>query len=169
MLLQFTPDVHENENTPTPGLVFTRGIRAVADDGSYMVDVIKAGDSVEKYLAHEHELSNDPRESLNDMMEIDHVIEVRESGLILDGPRDVYAPEVYLDSTEAPEGWGFLDGYSSQDSYSGPHMHACESIGGRLESDIRETPGIYVAVIVTDLSADEGEDDIAGWAVLRKL
>jgi hypothetical protein len=171
-ILIFTPDTEEGDETaPKPIRVFFRGIRAVADDGSYMVDVASIDPEMVKYLAHEHELSNDPRYSLNDLMETDHVIEVRESGLILDGPRDVYAPDVYLDATEAPEGWEFLDGYSSQDRYSGPHMHACEYIGGRLEADIRENPGVYVATVVTDLSADtdEGEDDIAGWVALRKL
>ncbi len=171
MLLQFTPDVHENEITPAPGLVFAQRVKATTPEGRYVISAIRADESYEKILAHEHELSNPDGRDLNDVMEIGHVVEVRPSGLILDGPPGIYAPDVYLDSTEAPEGWEFLDGYSSQDRYSGPHMADNESIGNSLEDDIRATPGFYVAQVVTDLSADtdEGEDDVAGWVVLRKL
>jgi hypothetical protein len=116
------------------------------------------------------ELSNRPQDSLNDLMEIGHVVEILDNGLVIDA-HGLHAPDVYLDATEAPEGWEFLDGYSAQDRYSGPHMADNESIGGRMEQDMRDAPGLYVAQVVTDLSADtdEGEDDHAGWVALRKL
>jgi hypothetical protein len=169
-MLIFTPDT-EDGTVSEPIRVFVRGIRAVTTDGKYMIDVASIGPEMVKYLAHEHELANDPRDSLNDLMTIGHVVEVRPSGLVLDGPDDVWAPEVHNDDeTEAPQGWEYLGHYSSQDHYRGPHMHDSECIGERLEDDIRETPGVYVAVEVTDLSVeDEDEDNHAGWVVLRKL
>jgi hypothetical protein len=58
-----------------------------------------------------------------------------------------------------------LDGFSGQYGYSGPIMHPSEFIGGGMERHIRETPGLYVAVVVTDLDVDDGDDDAVGWAV----
>lgn len=108
---------------------------------------------------------------LNDRMEFDHVIRVHADGSVTDEP-GTYAPEVYMDSdlsTEVPDGWVLLNGYSGQDSYSGPVMHASEFIGGGMESDILAEPGVYVAVVVTALDAEDDEDNVAGWAVARKV
>lgn len=103
--------------------------------------------------------------SLNNIMQFDHVIEVTASGDIVERA-DLYAPEVStsggdLYMSPASE-WRLMDGYSGQQGYAGPVMHSSESIGGRLESDIRENAGVYVAVVVSDL---ESEEIPAGWAV----
>jgi hypothetical protein len=108
--------------------------------------------------------------SLNDTMEFDHVIEVRADGEIIDR-NDIYAPETYWSDDvkgnidfAGDTRWTALNGYSGQDRYSGPVMHSSEFIGGRMETDIIGEPGIYVAVVITDLDDDENP---AGWAVLR--
>lgn len=108
---------------------------------------------------------------LNSRMEFDHVVQVLGNGSIVDRD-DLYAPECSddgeggIDFAGAKE-WEALNGYSGQDSYAGPIMHPSEFIGGALERDILGEPGVYVAVVVTDLDAEGGVDDAAGWAVLR--
>jgi hypothetical protein len=110
---------------------------------------------------------------LNEIMEFDHVIEVQADGTIVDRP-DLYAPEAYADGGTDPDmtgtDWALLRGYTGQYSYTGPVMHPSEYIGGRMEDDIRSTPGVYVAVVVTDLSIDteSADDNAVGWAVARK-
>lgn len=116
--------------------------------------------------------------TLNDMMQIDHVIRVREGGVIDAGVTGVWAPEIHVGTdedgqiTDADErqmiedaeaqGWTLLTGWTGQYSYNGPIMHASEYIGGGLETHIRETPGLYCAVVV---ETDDDRDDAAGWAV----
>lgn len=107
-------------------------------------------------------------QDLNDRMSFDHVIEVRADGSITDRA-DIYAPECCDDGRAGidyagAKGWTALDGYSGQDRYSGPIMHASEYIGGRMAADIASEPGIYVAVVISDLDDDEHP---SGWAVLR--
>jgi hypothetical protein len=99
--------------------------------------------------------------SLNDVMEIDHVIQVHEDGTITDAPQNVWAPSLYDDELD-DDRWSLMKGYSGQYSYSGPIMHPSEFIGGRMEDDIREAPGYYVALVNVDLDDEEAE---AGWAV----
>jgi hypothetical protein len=94
-------------------------------------------------------------------------------------------------------GWTLLSGFTGQDGYNGPVMHASEYVGGGLERHIRETPGYYVVLIVNalehhvwqesrftstttcercgllPLDADDMEttcqsDEPAGWAVAYK-
>lgn len=105
---------------------------------------------------------------LNDRMEFDHVIEVHADGSITDRS-GIYAPECYDDGHACidfagAKGWTALDGYSGQDRYSGPIMHASEYIGGRMANDIIGEPGVYVAVVISDLDDDENP---SGWAVLK--
>lgn len=83
---------------------------------------------------------------LNDIMEFDHVIEVRDDGSIISRP-DLTAPSLWDNQLDSPSEWELLDGYSGQDRYSGPIMHDSEFIAGGMERDIRDTPGVYVAVI----------------------
>lgn len=117
---------------------------------------------------------------LNDIMEFDHVIRVGEGGAVTPEP-GVYAPEVYMvvDSDGqwngkrplVEPGWELLNGYSGQQSYSGPVMHESEYIGGGMERDILATPGVYVAVVVytiTDSTDEDIQTEDAGWAVARK-
>jgi len=109
---------------------------------------------------------------LNDIMEFGRVIEVHEDGSITDAPAGIYAPGLMNDELESGE-WEMLDGFSGQDRYSGPIMHNSEYIGGAMERYIRESPGIYVALVSYYCSEDGGggefEDDAEGWAVARKV
>lgn len=120
----------------------------------------------------------DPKrhDQLQEAMEFDHVVRVLPDGKVADAPDVVFVPDVTVngdgDMTPhvSPEGsWQLLDGYSAQWQYSGPIMHRSEFIGGRMADDILSEPGVYVCVVVTDLSAgdDEDSDADAGWAVAR--
>jgi hypothetical protein len=123
-----------------------------------------------------------PDHGLNNIMEIDHVVRVGEDGSITDN-FGMYAPETLIETDEDGqilaeheaalvsqldrEGWSPLNGWSGQYGYSGPIMHASEYIGGDLEDYIRETPGVYVAVVVECLPHNEdGESEPAGWMIL---
>ena len=108
------------------------------------------------------------RNDLNDVMEFDHVIEVLPNGKIIDR-NDVWGPALY-DGELDTEGWVLLDGYTGQQG-GGSIMHNSESIGGRMERDIRSTPGVYVALVCTWLDVDEDNDDdaVEGWAVARMV
>lgn len=106
-------------------------------------------------------------DTLNDIMEFDHVIEVHDDGSITH-PGSL-APTLYEDENfesgyDLSPGWELLNGFSRQDRYSGPIMHRSEYIGGGMESYIRETPGTYVALVAETL--DDSEPD--GWAVAVK-
>jgi hypothetical protein len=98
-------------------------------------------------------------QALNDLMGFDHVIQVHEDGSITEP--GIHAPEL-ADGHIYHDKWSFFTGgYSGQYGYSGPIMHPSEYIGGRLEKDIRETPGYFVALV--NSSPDDDEPD--GWAV----
>ncbi len=106
---------------------------------------------------------------LNTIMEFDKVIRVHEDGTITD-EKDVYAPNL-LDDELDDDSWELLDGYSGQDRYSGPVMHSSEFIGGHMEDDIRENPGVYVAIVSNYYPETDNPDDeliTEGWAVARK-
>ncbi len=112
---------------------------------------------------------------LDELMSFDHVIEVHENGTVSE-PENIYAPEVYEGQVLA-EGWELLKGYTGQYSYSGPVMHDSEYIGGRLATDILNTPGVYAAVVnysecdqVNEedcCPVDCNDDHIDGWAIAR--
>lgn len=104
--------------------------------------------------------------TLNEIMEFDHVIEVHEDGSITDRP-DIYAPELFNDELLG-EGWKLLNGFSGQDRYAGPIMHQSEFIGGGMERFIRESPGVYVALVNYTTDDEGGEYDepaTDSWAV----
>lgn len=105
---------------------------------------------------------------LNTFMEFDHVIRITEDGEIAEGVKDVYAPNLHNNELD-DESWTLMDGYSRQDSYSGPVMHDSEYIGGQMARDILDNPGYYVA-IVSFYDGDSEEDDqvMEGWAVASK-
>jgi hypothetical protein len=113
------------------------------------------------------------RDNLNIMVEFDCPFTIIEDGVLIDAPRDVYAPELYgcSDGTvETVDGWTLLSGYTGQYGYSGPIMHNSEFIGGRLADDILSTPGTYVALIcywLDDEDSDEDETYSEGWAIAR--
>lgn len=82
---------------------------------------------------------------LNDLMSVDHVVQVHENGSVTDAPANVWAPS--LDSDEVDDSrWTLMNGYSGQFGYSGPLMHASEFVGGRMERDIMDAPGYYVVL-----------------------
>ena len=113
--------------------------------------------------------------TLNEIMEFDHVIRVTDDLRAVSEPR-ICAPETMGMEIQG-DGWEWMDGYSGQDRYSGPHMHQSEFIGGRMEVDIANTPGIYVAVVVgCDHDPDYCDSGPGGecatpteWGVLRKV
>lgn len=112
------------------------------------------------------------RDTLNGVMEFDHVIQVHPDGTVSDRP-DMYAPELF-DDVLSDSSWTLLNGYSGQYGYTGPVMHNSEFIGGTLANDILAAPGIYVA-IVSCYSESLGDDDetidgtiTEGWAIAFK-
>lgn len=121
---------------------------------------------------------------LNDLMQFDHVIRVREDGVIEGQVAGVHAPEVHSETADDDahsilkeheaemirsvkrQGWTLLSGWTGQYSYNGVGMHQSESVGGNLEKHIRETPGLWVACTI---STDDGNDDgSAGWVLAHR-
>lgn len=108
-------------------------------------------------------------EQLQQAMDFDHVIQVHADGTITDA-NGIYAPEL-VDDDLSGEGWTLMSGYTGQQSYCGPVMHASEYIGGRLADDILAAPGYYVAILACYTDDTDGVvDDIEpeGWAVAFK-
>lgn len=112
-------------------------------------------------------------ETLSDLMEFDHVIQVHEDGTVTDAP-GVYGPEYLEGSTDGTRedigpDWDLVtDGYTGQYGYSGPIMHNSESIGGALARDILALPGYYVALVCLwpdDTETDQDGPHAEGWAV----
>jgi hypothetical protein len=99
-------------------------------------------------------------DDLNARMDFDHVIEVMADGTVIDRP-NLYAPELHDGALESSAPWSLLDGWSGQDRYSGPIMHASEFVGGGMARWILENPGVYVTLV--DYPTDGDEPD--GWAV----
>lgn len=93
-------------------------------------------------------------QSLNEQMQIGHLVRVHGDGTVTDAPREVYGPEgarVYGEGEEPRlerEGWNLMRGYSGQHGYTGPVMHSSELVSGGLEEDIKDHPGLYVALPV---------------------
>jgi hypothetical protein len=118
------------------------------------------------------------RRELDDIMEFDHVIRVNPDGTITEPVPGVYAPDLLMSVDEdgqildaherefiaaaEAQGWTLERGWTGQDRYAGVVMHASESIGGGLETHIRETPGLWVAITV---ETDDDDENAAGWAV----
>jgi len=101
------------------------------------------------------------RDTLNSVMEFDHVIRVYADGSINE-PRDMHAPNLYDGELHCGAlAWSLMNGYSGQHGYSGPIMHSSEFIGGRMADDILTQPGVYVALV--DMPSDDSDPD--GWAV----
>lgn len=119
-------------------------------------------------------------QTLNDLMQIDHVIRVNADGSI-DEPTGVYAPELSIgcdDDGQISEeddqdmidyaqqvGWTLLTGWTGQEGYRGPLMHASEYVGGALEQHIRDTPGLWVATAIYTDDDSNGDNDLAGWVL----
>ena len=102
---------------------------------------------------------------------------IGEDGSIVTVYPEVYGPDVHHDETDhiridnpTGETWyAFSKGYTGQWMSAGsPVMHASEYIGGRLETDMLESPGVYVVESV-EVEPDEEDDspEPAGWVVLK--
>lgn len=105
---------------------------------------------LESDTGYRYLISEDGREiTLNDLMDFDHMIRVVGT-VIMDGFDSPYMEFSEEDRLSAPEGWSLLTGYTRQDGYRGPSMHASEFIGGDLADHIMSTPGDYMAVMDED-------------------
>lgn len=110
--------------------------------------------------------------NLNSRVDFDCPFQVTATGEVVDNS-DAFAPDALHDAWHdmlidgAPYRkngtWEALVGYTGQHGYIGPVMHPSEFIGGRLEADILQTPGVYVVVSVET----DDPDNPVGWAVLR--
>ena len=101
--------------------------------------------------------------ALSRVMEFDHVVRVHPDGTV-SADLDTYAPDLHEDQGEPlldGDEWRLMDGWSGQDRYAGPLMHASEFIGGGMARAILATPGRYVALVSYPLDDDEPES----WAV----
>ena len=120
--------------------------------------------------------------SLNDRIEFDCPFRVDADGNVTDA-HEFYAPTVYDEEIDSDRWEFFSAGYTGQYGYNGPVMHNSEILSGRLESDILETPGVYV-IVACDWSCDDdcetcGDsdvydgyaqcDNVEGWAVLKLI
>lgn len=124
-------------------------------------------------------------ETLNDAMDIDHVVIVHEDGTVSTDTVNVWAPEViakvdddgnFTPTTERDlaaslkeAGWTAASGWSGQQGTRGDDivMHESEFIGGSLAEHILATPGYWVVCVVT-CDRGEGDDNVAGRVVLHQ-
>lgn len=115
-------------------------------------------------MTHVHVRGEEERnpQDLNEVMDFDRVIRVHADGTV-SYERTIYGPELFAGELSAYGGrdWRLMNGYSSQDSYAGPLMHSCESVGAGMGRDILATPGLYVSLV--DTPDDDGEAE--SWAV----
>ena len=111
-------------------------------------------------------------DSLDALMQADHVIRVDDYGMVHDDARGVYAPEINMQTDDAGQilaehdaaliadlerqGWAAETGWTGQYGSHGsdPIMHASEFIGGDLAEHIVGTPGYWVACAV-DVDSEE--------------
>lgn len=122
-------------------------------------------------------------DSLDSLMQMDHVIRVDSEGLVHNNASGVFAPEITINVADdgmsvlkeheekfvrdmARLGWSVESGWSGQNSgrYNGPIMHDSEFIGGSLAEHILTTPGYWVACVATTLDPEDDE----GWVLLHQ-
>jgi hypothetical protein len=105
-------------------------------------------------------------DTLNALMQPDHVIRVDADGMVHDDVRDVFAPEINMQTDDDGQilaehdaaliadlkrtGWTAETGWTGQcGNHKGdPIMHRSEFIGGSLAEHIIATPGYWVACVV---------------------
>lgn len=110
--------------------------------------------------------SRSKSDTLDALMSMDHVIRVDANGLVHDDVRDVYAPEINMDTDDDGQilaehdaaliadlkraGWTAETGWTGQhgNHKGNPVMHVSEFIGGSLAEHILSTPGYWVACAV---------------------
>lgn len=115
-------------------------------------------------------------------VEIDISFAIDENGNVVD--TDDVVPEVYYYGNEydidISDAWEPISGFSGQQGYDGPVMHASEVMSGSdMEAYVREHPGTYAIVQPydgnyddTEEGTDEWYDDenrwLDGWMLIRK-
>lgn len=105
-------------------------------------------------------------DTLDSLMESDHVIRIDADGLVHDDVRNVYAPEINMSTDDdgqilqehddaliadlERQGWTVETGWTGQygNHAKNPVMHTSEFIGGGLAEHILSTPGYWVACAV---------------------
>ena len=121
----------------------------------------------------DHIIAKPTAEDLETAMDFDHVILVN-SRRELETKTGLYAPDlsqyesadgVWTEELESSGDWKLLGGFSGQDRYSGPMMHASETISGGLASHILDNPGFYVALVPFCTDRDGNQVDADSWAV----
>lgn len=112
--------------------------------------------------------------------EFNSVFQVTPGGYVIDGPDWLTAPDVEHDDecdVIIPSEWRALTGYTGQHGYRGAVMHSSEYLGGRLLSDILDTPGVYAIATAEVYCHTLGHDyddcpvgrdhSPAGWVVVQ--
>lgn len=131
-------------------------------------------------------------QSLNEIMEMDHVIYVDENGVVSESVSGVYAPEIHLeafwdsyeDAHVYPEherdmvahveqqGWTVFNRRVSHGVHLGPIIDSCYFIGGELEEIIRGETGYWVACPVEIEHPDDEDGSTgqgAGWVLAHRV
>lgn len=118
--------------------------------------------------------------TLDQLMEMDHVIQVHADGSVTDAPANVHGPEVTVETDDDGQyigtrdergrltwnihvdgdGWTLLKGYAADDGSE--LLHSGQRIEGDLAEAILATPGYYVATVVAD------DDEPESWCVAFK-
>lgn len=115
--------------------------------------------------------------NLNSLAEFDAPFQIVNGELVR--PADVWAPEVYHseenDIDIQGDGWYAMTGYTGQDRYNGPVMHASEYLGGGMAEDLiemaTEEPDTVFVVVTVEVLPDDDDDEEpnpAGWVVLYR-
>mgnify|MGYP001597727465 CR=1 FL=1 len=115
---------------------------------------------------------------LNDLMQMDHVVQVHPDGSVTE-PDGIWAPDVTVETDDDGQyvatrsdqghftgwnvhvdgdGWVLLKGYAWDDGSE--LLPSSQYIGGALAAAILETPGYYVATVVSD-----DTDEPSNWCV----
>lgn len=93
---------------------------------------------------------HDVSKTLNDIMDLDSVVMITDTGSVIDGVYPWQHPEIHDDVMSQPDGsqgvqWTLI-GRSGQQG-GGQHMHNSEFIGGGLADEILGQSGYYVAIV----------------------
>lgn len=101
--------------------------------------------------------------------------QITEDGSYADSHESPYVDDIYFEEgsiwrlEELPKGWWPVNGFSSQDGYSGPLMHASEQLAGEMEAWVRANPGHYVLINPNIYLEDEVDTEQSNsWVLLQK-
>lgn len=106
---------------------------------------------------------------IDDETEFSSPFSIDENGSVVNTADNVYAPDVFLrqdggleiDDDVDNDDWEAVSGFSGQQDYRGPCMHASEVMSGSgMEQHIRTNPGTYVLEIpMCDADDDDFEEN----------